>query len=69
MAECILSLIFNEIHTHDDGISLISTMEYMKDITLNYAAKGKIVTSRLECKSPKSEVIRKVMKLESFVKE
>ncbi|MHB8561621.1 MAG: transposase, partial [Thermoplasmataceae archaeon] len=69
MAYLFLALIYNEIHSHDESVSLISTMEYMKDINLNYAARGKSVTVRMECKSDVSELIRKAMDLESMVKE
>jgi len=34
MAYLFLSLIYNEIHREDESVSLISTMEYMKDINL-----------------------------------
>ena len=44
-------------------------MGYMKDINLNYAARGKSVTVRMECKSDISELIRKAMDLESMVKD
>ena len=68
IAYLFLALIYNEIHAQNDGISLISTAGYMKDMNLNYAAKGKMVTSRLECKSPESEAIRKTLGLESMIK-
>ena len=68
LAYLFLALIYNEIHAQNDGISLISTAGYMKDMNLNYAAKGKMVTSRLECKSPESEAIRKTLRLESMIK-
>ena len=69
MAYLFLALIYNEIHSRDESVSLISTMGYMKDINLNYAARGKSVTVKMECKSDISELIRKAMDLESMVKE
>jgi transposase len=69
MAYLFLALIYNEIHSHDESVSLISTMGYMKDINLNYAARGKSVTVKMECKSDISKLIGKAMNLESMVKE
>ena len=46
MAYLFLALIYNEIHSHDESVSLISTMGYMKDINLNYAARGKSARNR-----------------------
>ena len=69
MAYLFLALIYNEIHSRDESVSLISTMGYMKDINLNYAARGKSVTVKIECKSDISELIRKAMDLESMVKD
>ena len=69
MAYLFLALIYNEIHSRDESVSLISTMGYMKDINLNYAARGKSVTVKMECKSDISELIRKAMNLESMIKD
>jgi len=69
MAYLFLSLIYNEIHRADESVSLISTMEYMKDINLIYAANGKHVTEKIECKSHVSDLIRRTMNLEGMMKE
>ena len=69
MAYLFLALIYNEIHSHNESVSLISTVGYLKDINLNYAIRGKSVTSKIECKSEISELIRKVMNLESMIKD
>jgi len=69
MAYLFPALIYNEIHSYNESVSLISAMGYMKDINLNYAARGKSVTVRMECKSDISELIRKAMNLESMIKE
>ena len=69
MAYLFLSLIYNEIHREDESVSLISTMEYMKDINLIYAANGKRVTRKIECKSHISDLIRRTMNLEGMMKE
>jgi len=50
-------------------VSLISTMEYMKDINLIYAANGKQVIEKIECKSHISDLIRRTMNLEGMMKE
>lgn len=68
MAYLFLALIYNEVHDHDDTVSLMSTVEYMKDIHVNYAMKGKTVITQLECKSPESELFRDVMDLEHMIK-
>jgi len=69
MAYLFLSLVYNEIHRVDESVSLISTMEYMKDINLIYAANGKQVTEKIECKSHISDLIRRTMNLEGMMKE
>jgi len=69
MAYLFLSLIYNEIHREDESVSLISTMEYMKDINLIYAANGKRVTRKIECKSHISDLIRRTMNLEGMMKD
>ena len=68
MAYLFLALIYNEIHSKDDSVSLISIRDYLKDINLNYAARGKSVTWKIECKSYISELIVRAMNLESMVK-
>jgi len=69
MAYLFLSLVYSEIHREDESASLISTMEYMKDINLIYAANGKQVTEKIECKSHISDLIRRTMNLEGMMKE
>jgi len=69
MAYLFLSLIYNEIHRVDESVSLISTMEYLKDINLIYAANGKRVTRKIECKSHISDLIRRTMNLEGMMKD
>ena len=63
-----LALIYNEIHSMDESVSLISIRDYLKDININYAARGKSVTWRIECKSDISELVIKAMGLERMVK-
>ncbi len=67
MAYLFLALIYNEIHSRDESVSLISMKDYFKDINLNYAANGKSVAWRIECKSDISELLVKTMNLESMV--
>ena len=69
MAYLFLALIYNEIHSHNESVSLISTVGYLKDINLNYAIRGKSVTSKIECKSEISNLIGKTMNMESMVKD
>lgn len=69
MAYLFLALIYNEVHAGSEEISLISTIDYMKDININYAMIGKKIVTRLEFKSHAAEVMGKAMKLESMVKE
>ena len=69
MAYLFLVLIYNEIHSHNESISLISTVGYLKDINLNYAIRGKNVTSKIECKSEISDLIGKTMNMESMIKD
>ena len=68
MAYLFLTLIYHEIHSKDESVSLISIRDYLRDINLNYAANGKSVTWRIECKSDISELMVKTMNLESMVK-
>ncbi len=68
MAYLFLALIYNEIHPENESISLISIRDYLKDINLNYAANGRSVTWRIECKSDISKLLVKTMNLESIVK-
>ena len=63
-----LALIYNEIHPENESVSLISIRDYLKDINLNYAANGRNVTWRIECKSDISKLLVKTMNLESIVK-
>lgn len=44
MAYLFLALIYNEIHPENESISLISVRDCLKDININYAARGKSVT-------------------------
>ncbi|MCL4311324.1 MAG: transposase [Candidatus Thermoplasmatota archaeon] len=69
MAYLFLALIYNEIHSHNESVSLISTVGYLKDINLNYAIRGKSVTSKIECKSEISDLIGKTMNMESMIKD
>ena len=68
MAYLFLALIYNEIHSKDDSVSLISVRDYLKDININYAARGKSLAWRIECKSGISELIVRAMNLESMEK-
>ena len=68
MAYLFLALIYNEIHSKDGSVSLISIRDYLKDININYAASGKSVAWKIECKSDISELLVKTMDLESMVK-
>ena len=69
MAYLFLALIYNEIHSHNESVSLISTVGYLKDINLNYAIRGKSVTSKIECKSEISDLIGKTMDMQSMIKD
>ena len=68
MAYLFLALIYNEIHSVDDSVSLISIRDYLRDININYAASGRSVTWKIECKSDISELLVKTMNLETMVK-
>jgi hypothetical protein len=69
MAYLFFALIYNEIHSHNESVSLISTVGYLKYINLNYAIRGKSVTSKIECKSEISDLIGKTMNMESMIKD
>ena len=69
IAYIFLALIYNIIHLHDESFSLISIVGYLKHINLNYAARGKSVTSKIECKSEISDIIGKTMNMESMIKD
>ena len=66
IAYLFLALIYNYAHAIDNDISLVSTIDYLKDINVNYAIKGREIISKLEFKSNKSEVIGRAMELESI---
>ena len=68
MAYLFLALIYNEIHRNSKTASLISTIDYLKDININYAIKGKIVTTKIECKSDIAVMIRDTMEFEKLAK-
>ena len=68
MAYLFLALIYNEIHSMNDSVSLISIRDYLRDININYAASGRSVTWKIECKSDISELLVKTMNLETMVK-
>jgi transposase len=68
MAYLFLALIYNEIHSKNDSVSLISVRNYLKDININYAARGRGVTWKIECKSEISEHIVRIMNLENMVR-
>ena len=68
MAYLFLALIYNEIHSVDDSVSLISIRDYLRDININYAASGRSVKWKIECKSDISELLVKTMNLETMVK-
>ena len=68
MAYLFLALIYNEIHSVDDSVSLISIRDYLRDININYAASGRSITWKIECKSDISELLVKTMNLETMVK-
>jgi len=69
MAYLFLSLMYNEIHREDESVPLISTMEYLKDINIIYAANGKMVTRKIECKSHISDLIIRTINLEGIMKD
>lgn len=69
MAYTFLSLIYDAVHASDENISLISTMDYLKDISTNYAVRGKSVLSKLEFKSEIAELMGKTMKLENMIRD
>ncbi|WP_393971092.1 transposase [Oxyplasma meridianum] len=69
IAYLFLALIYNEVREFQKDVSLKKTTEYLKDIKLNYAARGKRVVEKIECKSQVSETINGVMKLESIVRD
>jgi hypothetical protein len=69
IAYIFLALIYNIIHLHDEAGSSVSIIGYLKHINLSYVARGRSVTVRIEYKSNISELIRKVMKLESMIKD
>jgi len=68
MAYLFLALIYNEIHRNNKITSLISTNDYLKDININYAIKGKSVTSKIECKSDIAVLIKDTMEFEKPAK-
>ena len=68
MAYLFLALIYNEIHRNSKTASLISTIDYLKDININYAIKGKIITTKIECKSDIAVMIRDTMEFEKLAK-
>ena len=68
MAYLLLALIYNEIHSINGSVSLISIRDYLRDININYAASGRSVTWKIECKSDISELLVKTMNLETMVK-
>jgi len=41
----------------------------LKDINIIYAANGKMVTRKIECKSHISDIIRRKMNLEGIMKD
>ncbi len=71
IAYMFLALIYKEIEKRYESVSpiLISTIGCLNDINLIYAAKGKRITKKLECKSRTSEVITKGLKPESMIRD
>ena len=67
LAYLFLALIYNEIRKHYPDASLASTTEYLKGIRVIYAARGKRIVKRVECKSPISEKISSGMDLKSII--
>lgn len=67
MAYLFLSLIYNTVHANNKDISLISTLDYLKDININYAIRGKDVISKIEFKSDMAALIGKVLNIESMI--
>ncbi len=68
MAYLFLALIYNEIHRNSKAASLISTISYLRDININYAIKGKSVTTKIECKSDIAVMIKALMEFEKLAK-
>lgn len=67
LAYLFLALIYNEIRKHYADASLASTTEYLKGIRVIYAARGKRVVKRVDCKSQLSEKICSGMDLKSVM--
>ena len=63
-----LSLIYNEMHRAEEGVTLPSTIDIMKDIMVVYAAKGKKVKESLDFKSEMGRNMGMIMKLEEILK-
>ncbi len=64
-----LALIYNAVHADNEEVSLISTVDYLNDINIDYAIRGKSVMSRLEFKSDVAELMGKTMKLENMIRD
>lgn len=69
MAYMFLALIYNAVHADNEEVSLISTVDYLNDINIDYAIRGKSVMSRLEFKSDVAELMGKTMKLENMIRD
>ena len=67
LAYLFLALIHDEIHKTEGSVSLASTCEYMRDIMVVYAARGKRVKEKLDFKSETGRAIGRIMKLEDIL--
>ncbi|EQB71092.1 MAG: hypothetical protein AMDU4_FER2C00201G0009 [Ferroplasma sp. Type II] len=66
--EIILQFLYNIIHLHDKPVFPYIHSRIPEHINFNYAARGKSVTIKLECKSEISDIIGKTMNMESMIK-
>ena len=67
MAYLFLALVDNEIRRYRE-ISLASTIEIMKDITVVYAARGEKVMEKLDFKSEMGKDVARIMNLDQVMK-
>ena len=67
LAYLFLSLIYNEIHSAKEIVSLPSTVDIMKDIMVVYAANKRKVIGRLDFKSEIGREVGSIMKLDQLL--
>jgi len=67
--EIILQFLYNIIHLHDKPVFPYIHSRIPEHINLDYAERGKSVTIKLECKSEISDIIGKIMDMESMIKD